>query len=193
MDCVRIQTDATERVEALMLDGSLSPVTGLSNALLSIRRVSDGFWYDFSDDTFKSSGWTTRQQIMTETDSTNDQGVYHYNFDTSAITNASADDTYELRVDCASATNVPQTGEIKVGQFVDDVDAAISSRAPSGEYDTEIAALIGDITFIKDIEGGRWNLVGGQMIFYEDDNTTEVARFDITTDVNGNPIERTRV
>jgi hypothetical protein len=411
MDCARIQTDATERVEALMLDGSLSPLTGLSDVLLAIRRISDGFFYDFNDDTFKSTGWTTRQQVMTETDSTNDQGVYHYNFDTSAITNAAADDTYQLRVDCASAANVPQVGELKVGQYVDDIDqalsvtesnirggdgddlqdlsqqldavqtdldnpsqyqadvsglapageydtemanldatissrapaneydtqldaaissrapaneydtqldatissrapageydteldatissrapageydteldaaissrapaneydtqldaaissrapaneydtqldatissrapageydtemanldAAITSRAPAGEYDTELDATIssrapageydtemanldaaitsrapaneydailatmsGDITFIKDIEGGRWHLTGGQMIFYEDDNVTEVARFDITLDGSNNPIERTRV
>jgi hypothetical protein len=126
MTSVRIQTGDTERIEALMLDGSLAPVTGLSNVLLSIRRVSDDFWYDFNDDTFKSSGWTTRQQQMSETDSTNDQGVYDWDFDTSSITNAATDDTYVLRVDCASAENVPQQGEIKVGAFMDDLDSPVS-------------------------------------------------------------------
>jgi hypothetical protein len=229
MDSVRIQTGATERVEAVMLDGSLAPLTGLSDALLSVRRVSDGYWLDFDDDTFKAAGWTTRQQVMSELDAANDPGAYGHDLDTSAITNMTADDTLELRADCASAANSPQTGEIKVGQFVDELDAAVSSRAPAGEYDTEmanldaavssrapageydtemarldvdvssrasaadLATLSGDISFIKDIEGGRWHLVGGQMIFYKDDNTTEVARFDITNDVNGNPIERTRV
>jgi hypothetical protein len=249
MDNVRIQTGATERVEAIMLDGSLAPLTGLLDALLSVRRVSDGYWLYFSDDTFKASGWTTRQQVMSELDSTNDPGVYGHDLDTSAITNMAADDTLELRADCASAVNTPQTGEIKVGQFVDNLDAAVSSRAAAGEYDTEmarldvdvssraaageydtemarldvdvssrapageydtdmahldvdvssrasaadVATLTGDISFIKDIEGGRWHLTGGQMIFYKNDNTTEVARFDITNDINGNPIERTRV
>jgi hypothetical protein len=340
MNCARIQTGETERIEALILDGSLSPLTGKTDILLSIRRVSDGFWYDFNDDTFKSSGWTTRQQQMTETDSANDQGVYHYNFDTSAITNATADDTYQMRVEQSPGTdaaNVPLTGELKVGQFVDNIDqalsttesnirgadsddlkdlsdqldavqtdldnpsqyqadvsglatsaalaavetnirgadgddlkdisdqldgvapaneydavlanldVAVSSRAPSGEYDTQLdanistrapaneydvpmanldaavstrapageydtqldaaissrapaneydvilTALAVDIEFIKQIEGGRWELTGSQMIFYEDDNTTEVARFDITLDGNDNPIERTRV
>lgn len=399
MDCARIQTDATERIEALMLDGSLSPLTGLSDVLLSIRRVSDDFWYDFSDDTFKSTGWTTRQQVMAETDATNDPGAYDYDFDTSAITNAAADDTYQLRVDCASAANVPQTGELKVGQFVDELDAPISgvpdaadnadavwdevinttfhngagsagrklrrsalsimgeddlqgatintaqlaagAASIDGAYDpaviyivdgagekqcrlileydgatrtavidrdwkvipsagdtyvlyadpgrehvneglaqggtastitlntlasadddayvgqtcfirsgtgqdqarmiaaydgtTKIATLetgytwdvvpdttsayvmlphhihplpdiadavwahsdavqaLADLAFVKHIEGGRWHLTGGQMIFYEADNVTEVARFDITLDGNDNPIERTRV
>ena len=142
---VRIQTGDTERIEALMLDGSLSPLTGLGNVLLSIRRVSDGYWLDFDDDTFKASGWTTRQQAMTQTDVTNDPGVYHYDLDTSTITNPTADDTYEARVDCASAANVPLTGEIKVGQFVDDIDVAISSRSShsAGDVDTQLSGTHG--------------------------------------------------
>ncbi|MGD9156790.1 MAG: hypothetical protein PVG39_00150 [Desulfobacteraceae bacterium] len=214
----RIQTDETERIEVLLLDGSLSPLTSLSNAFLSIRRVSDGYWYDFNDDTFKNSGWTTRQQVMTETDSTNDQGVYHYDFDTSAITNVSANDTYELRVDCASATNVPQIGEIKVGQFIDYINGSISSRALEANveghvttalntYDPptrseatsdkeEVLAAINiaqsDITFLKDIEGGRWKIEGVQMIFYKSDNSTEVARFNLF-DAAGNPTSAVEV
>jgi len=36
-----------------------------------------------------------------------------------------------------------------------------------------------DGIFIKDMEGGRWKRDGNQMIFYKDDNITEVARFDL--------------
>jgi hypothetical protein len=266
MESTRIQTDATERIECLILDGALSPLTGLTDILISIRRISDGFWYDFADDTFKNFGWTTRQLAMTETDSSNDPGVYHYDFDTSAIAYAVADDTYQIRVDQSpgtSAKNVPQVGELKVGDFIDHIDADISSRAPANEYDAALTAiqadldnpsqyqadvsalaveanieghvatvlatydpptkadldaaetniitevnanetkidaiqvtltgLGSDLEFIKDIEGGRWQLTGTQMIFFKDDNSTEVARFDITLDGNDNPIERTRV
>ena len=35
-------------------------------------------------------------------------------------------------------------------------------------------------------EGGRWHIVGTQMIFYEDDNATEVARFNLL-DSGGSP------
>ena len=50
---------------------------------------------------------------------------------------------------------------------------------------------------IYDIEGGRWKLVNNQMVFYESDNVTEVARFDLF-DSAGNPTmtnvyERVRV
>jgi hypothetical protein len=40
--------------------------------------------------------------------------------------------------------------------------------------------------FLFNIEGGKWKIVGNQMIFYEADNTTEVARFNLF-DSAGNP------
>ena len=124
MTTVRVQTGDTERITALILDGSLVPLTGKTDILLSIRRDSDGQWFDFDagELDFKASGWTTRQQAMTETDSTNAPGEYHHDFDTSAITNAADDDTYQVRVEQSPGTdaaNVPQVGEIKVGQWVD--------------------------------------------------------------------------
>jgi hypothetical protein len=53
------------------------------------------------------------------------------------------------------------------------------------------------IKLISDIEGGRWKIESNQMIFYEDDNITEVARFNLY-DSGGSPamedvFERTRV
>ena len=53
--------------------------------------------------------------------------------------------------------------------------------------------VLTDTSFIAGIEGGRWEIAGGQMIFYLDDNITEIARFNLTYDVDMNPIERTRV
>ena len=43
------------------------------------------------------------------------------------------------------------------------------------------------ISFIQDIEGGKWTIDSdnNQMIFYKDDNATEVARYDLT-DSDGN-------
>lgn len=43
-----------------------------------------------------------------------------------------------------------------------------------------------DLTFIKNIEGGRWVLVDNQMVFYKSDNATEVARFNLL-DADGVP------
>lgn len=116
-----IQTGQTEQIEVLILDLAGSPLTGLSDILLSIRRISDGYRYDFNDLTFKNAGWTTRQQTMAEISSIYDSGVYYYSFDTSAITNVTANDTYQIRVDCTSASNVPQVAELKVGDYLDNI------------------------------------------------------------------------
>ena len=40
-------------------------VAGLSPTV-ELRRSSDGFYLDFNDDTFKSSGWTTRKAALTD-------------------------------------------------------------------------------------------------------------------------------
>jgi hypothetical protein len=115
----RILGGTTERIEAVVLDGSLAPLTGLTTVVVSIRRASDDTFYDFNDFTFKASGWTTRQQQMSEIDSANAPGEYAYDWDTSAMTNPERDDTYEIRVDeTTSAANVPQVGELKIDQWV---------------------------------------------------------------------------
>ena len=41
---------------------------------------------------------------------------------------------------------------------------------------------------LYDIQYGRWKIVSNQMVFYKDDNITEVARFDLFDD-SGNPSE----
>ena len=46
------------------------------------------------------------------------------------------------------------------------------------EHETLMTTAI-DVDFIKAIEGGRWEIENKQMIFYEDDNLTEVCRFDL--------------
>lgn len=159
MSCaVRIQTGATEPIEVLALDAALDPVTGKTDLLLSIRRKSDDFFYDFDDDTFKTSGWTDRQVALTEVDATNAPGEYAYDWDTSAITNETADDTYEIRVDQDPGTdvkNLPQVGEIKLGQFVDNIDAAISSRSSHSAADVWAVATreLTSIATVMDTQG----------------------------------------
>lgn len=57
-------------------------------------------------------------------------------------------------------------------------------------YDNSINKAIADVQtdvdFILDIEGGKWEVVNNQMIFYSSDNVTEISRFNMF-DINGNP------
>jgi hypothetical protein len=69
------------------------------------------------------------------------------------------------------------------------MNAAGGSNSPEDIADAvwnELAAghaipdSFGDImTFIKNIEGGRWRIVSNQMVFYAEDNLTEIARFNL--------------
>ena len=78
------------------LDGN--HVSG-ETATLQIQKVSNGYWYDFSDDAFKASGWTSKTVNLTE-DSTN--GLYYYTFNPpSGETTA---EEYIFLVDNASVT-----------------------------------------------------------------------------------------
>lgn len=56
---------------------------------------------------------------------------------------------------------------------------------PWGKSETYRCIKI-DLATLGQIEGGKWKIVGTQMIFYEDDNTTEIMRFDLY-DKFGNP------
>lgn len=58
--------------------------------------------------------------------------------------------------------------------------------------DDNILAVLSDTGFLVDVEGGKWEISGNDMIFYKADNVTEVMRFTITRDGDGNPIVRIR-
>jgi hypothetical protein len=55
-----------------------------------------------------------------------------------------------------------------------------------------LMSILSDLGFVKDIEGGKWAIEGSDMVFYKADNVTEIARFTITRDVDGNPMMRER-
>lgn len=63
-----------------------------------------------------------------------------------------------------------------------------SASSLSGDISSIKSALDADLTFVKDMLGGQWRIddQNFQMVFYKDDNTTEVARFDLI-DNKGTP------
>ena len=73
METTRIQNSQSEQVELLLTDYDNAPITGASVSI-RIRRISDDYFYDWDDSTFKASGWTTIADTMSEVDATNDYG-----------------------------------------------------------------------------------------------------------------------
>jgi hypothetical protein len=142
----RIQTGGKEPIEVLVRDVLGAPLTGLADIKMNLRRLSDNFYLDWADNTFKSSP-TQILQALVEIDDTNSPGEYKLNkvghvngFDTSSIVSPNADDIYEFTVDQDGGTDakgLPLIGEIKVGGFVDQIpDFSVNER-------TEIKTVLG--------------------------------------------------
>lgn len=65
------------------------------------------------------------------------------------------------------------------------------------DIDRRTLQMSGTLGQLYDIQFGRWHIVGNQMIFYKDDNVTEVVRFNLFDDT-GSPsmdavFQRTKV
>jgi hypothetical protein len=67
--------------------------------------------------------------------------------------------------------------------------ADLATGAELAAIETKIDNIAGHAAFIAGIEGGRWKIDDNQMIFYADDNATEIARFDLL-DKTGDPAEQ---
>jgi hypothetical protein len=50
----------------------------------------------------------------------------------------------------------------------------------------DIKTMLIDISVVRDFTAGRWRMQNNQMIFYKEDNVTEVARFELL-DAGGKP------
>lgn len=83
--------------------------------------------------------------------------------------------------------------EVNTGSGVTPQDISDIADASAVEVwaSTEALTILSDLAFVKDIEGGKWEIVGSEMVFYKADNTTEVARFSL--DDPNTPTSRTRV
>lgn len=57
------QNGQGHRIAYTILDSNGKPVSG-QTVKLAVERSKDGYFYDFNDSTFKTSGWTTRLATM---------------------------------------------------------------------------------------------------------------------------------
>ena len=115
MESVRIQQFSRERIEAYFQTTGTIPLSGLSPTL-TIRRQSDNFYWGGASFT---SVFT--QVTMSAVDSVSQGGYYSYMFDTTGLT----DNTYSIIASATSASNSPQIGELKVGGYIDNIDASV--------------------------------------------------------------------
>jgi hypothetical protein len=130
---MNIPKNTVERiyVTALNTDGEF--LSGLTDVILQIKRKSDGFFLDFSENIFKGSGWTEKTKQLEELN--NMPGTYFYDFDTDGLQN----DNYFIRVTSITADNSPWEGELKVGGIIDEV----VTKSDLNEVKETLARILG--------------------------------------------------
>lgn len=132
-----------------IIDTSGNHVTG-QTVTVQIQKASNGYWYDFSDDTFKNSGWTNKTTNLTE-DATN--GVYYYTFNPPASETAA--DEYVFLVDNSDATYGDHqsmavqyqsigTSTVTVAGVWDELQSGHTTAGSFGKYlDTQVSTSAG--------------------------------------------------
>jgi hypothetical protein len=142
-----IETGSTEPIVAFVLDQLGAPLTGQADLKAKVWRTSDGEYLDWADMTFRPAGAVVSMlRTLAEVSSTASPGEYRLDFDTSAIVNPTADDTYEVTVAQDGpllASNLPQVGEVRVGQWVDKVALRSFLVMQSYSYDPLTETITG--------------------------------------------------
>lgn len=145
----------------------------------SITISGDGYVTDNSDATCD----VNYSQIKNITSISNN--VWSHNTATGLISDVG---TKSSQVSVDSIINyLPNLATTSRIDALNDISATDASNAVWSH--TDAVQMLLDVDFIKNIEGGRWHISNNQMIFYADDNTTEIARFDLL-DENGISAEK---
>lgn len=123
------QERRTEPIMVMVLDYLHRPLTAKADLRIRIERISDRNYLDWSDNTFKPGASVVSMfQVLEEVSATYSPGWYRLNtlahahgFNIGLITNPIERDTYivtAVQQPGTDAANLPQIGEIKVGNFV---------------------------------------------------------------------------
>ena len=173
MNHSRIQTGDTEPIAIVAEDATGERVTGKTDIKVKVQRLSDDFFFDWDDNTFKDPNLVIKLlEVLDEVSSTYSPGIYrldtanHVNgFDTSQIVNPKPDDTYYVTAVQDGGTDVatlPSDGEIKVGQYVDDLNI--------------ILGLVQNNFFLdQTVYNGAGLLTSGRIRLFPDKASTDAA------------------
>ena len=163
-------SDVTDTWERVTVTGTPTR-TGLAKLTISTYLVNAGAsaWVDFHKTDVLSGVLNT-----IEGDFWANGHIAEVFMDTGSITASEFWETLTADVDTAGSF---------ARLFKDYIDAAISSRGSASDV-TAIKAKTdtidwSNITSLVDEIGGKWEIVGNQMIFYKSDNTTEFMRFNL--------------
>lgn len=226
---VNIETGGKEPIEVMVLDVSGVPLISKTDIEVKLRRQSDDFVYDWDDDTFKSPGSVIDLSYpLEEANATLFPGEYrlskagHVNgFDTFTVTNPALNDIYEFTVfqsTDSDAGNLPVTGEMKVGGYLDEIPEFTSNEraeiksvlgvtgtgTPEMPTTGVMSIILGLVQSNFYLDQTTYNssglLVSGRIRIFPDKATTdsatdggagegELASFQISTEAEVSPID----
>lgn len=118
-----------------IFNSSGDPITGgAASTEIKLRRVADGYLFDWNDSTFKASGWTTLGATMTEVDATNLAGAYKKTVTESGFN----DGWYEIFTRYTGTPKIAgemsfliEGGKVIETHVADNLDTTVSSRLAS--------------------------------------------------------------
>jgi hypothetical protein len=156
---LRVKTGALEPIRVPAWTKAGKPLTGATDLYIRIERVSDGYFLDWSDMTFKTAGWTTLNKMLTEVDATNLAGIYEVSggFDLSTITNKTANDDYTVYPLQTPGSNaqLPASDVIQEGDWVDEAASGTPTAVASAVWDESASAHGTAGTFGKQVNDTR--------------------------------------
>lgn len=165
-----------------VITSSSGVVTGLS-PVCRVRRSESAEYLDFSDDTFKASGWTTKTTAMTEAET----GVYLVTggIDISAITNLSSTTSLIFEYQFVHLTNTfVSTDLVSLEGHKSDLAANLTAINNNG---TAIAGVATNVTLVKKVNVNRaeidFTVSPRTLKIYDDDDTTVLLTHNLETNV----------
>lgn len=181
-------TDTALPLESLVTKGGVG-VSGLT-VLVALRDAStDDSWLDFSDNTFKTIGWTARQAPMAEVDPINAPGMYRRTLDLSSITGLSVGMTLSAEYQVSGAVTANGLDTILIRAEFYDIKDALDANG----YTASRAALLDLLTGVdanselaRKILRNRITMAGfgtgtTTQTVYDDDGTTPLLTWTLTT------------
>jgi hypothetical protein len=136
-----VAPNTAEPLELLAVDTNGAALTGVTTLVARVRRRSDGFFYDWSDSTFKTAASvTTITGSLSEVSATYAPGLYSVSWPGAA---AGGYDAIITQSSGSTVANVPATIDLRIGQIAAPGDAMALT---SGERTTVQALIVSDAT-----------------------------------------------
>lgn len=167
---IYVRTGDTEPIVIFVRDVNGDALTALTDLYIRLMRQSDGLFYDWNDATFKASGWTTLNQVLTEINATRAAGLYQVTGGL-ATTSFVAGSYVVIPIQTPGINaQLPAPVELRTGGWVDKIYEIDTDAALTRKYMTNKQAL-SDGT-------------AGNLVTYDDDDTAIIGTQDVT-DKNG--------